>query len=327
VSQQRSIFMALLAVFVATVVLAPGCHNPAAPAGSSNGTNTYLAVLTVSAASNLGGAIQLSVPRTAVHVLRRDKNTILTRALALVAPIVHAQAGATVTGTLVTNIGKVIELTGTYSGGVFSMTGGGYTITATLTGDAAINGTGTAPGDLPAGLVATPPPAAPQPVPANPAGTYNGSFHIDTVQNYSVTHPNQSVPYFTCTVNKAITGTLKLVVTNTTNGHVNGDLSSNWTETPGTTTCGFGFASVSRNTGFDYDGPPTNLQFGLAETGQDGPDHLTRVQGFSGVVSGNTVIGVVSRSFYSTGKNQVGAGPDDVVQGWPTATTAVTLTK
>jgi hypothetical protein len=252
---------------------------------------------------------------------------VLASVLAWVDPVVQAQASVTATGTLVTATAKVIQLTGTYANGVFNVTGGGYTITATLTGNAAINGTGTAPGDLPAGLVATPPPQAPQPVPANPAGTYTGSFHIDTVQNYSVTHPNQSVPYFACTVNIAITGTLKLILTSTGNGNVDGDLSSNWTETPGATTCNFGFAAISRNTGFDYSGPPTNLQFGLAETGVDGPDHLTRVQGFLGVVSGNTVIGIVSRSFYSTGKNQVGAGPDDVVQGWPTVTTSVTLTK
>jgi hypothetical protein len=236
---------------------------------------------------------------------------------------VHAQASVTATGALVTATGKVIQLTGTYANSVFNVTGGGYTITATLTGDAAINGTGTAPGDLPAGLVATPPPLAPQPVPANPAGTYTGSFRIDTVEKYSTTNLNQTTPYFVCTVDMAITGTLKLILTNTGNGQVDGDLSSNWTETPGATTCNFGFAGLSRNTGFDYNGPPTNLQFGLAESGQDGPCSLTRVQGFSGVVSGNTVIGTVSRSFICV----ITSNSSTSTQGWPTVTTSVTLTK
>jgi len=135
------------------------------------------------------------------------------------------------------------------------------------------------------------------------------------------------VPFFTCTVDIAITGALKLVVTNTGAGQINGDLESDWTEKPGATTCGFGFATVSQKTGLDYDGPPTHLQFGRTESGLDGSETVTRVQGFSGVISGNTIIGTMSRSLSVIGKNQNGAGPANVSTGWPTATTSVTLTK
>jgi len=210
---------------------------------------------------------------------------------------------------------------------VFNVTGGGYTITAAVSGAGALTGTGTAPGGLSADVAAAQPPAASQPVPANPAGTYTGSFRIDTVEKYSETNPNQSVPFFTCTVDVAITGTLKLIVTNTGNGQVNGDLASAWTEKPGATNCGFGFATVSQTSGLDYDGPPTNLQFGRTESGLDGFETVTRVHGFSGVISGNTVIGTMFLSLSVTGKNHQGAGPGNVSTGWPTVSTSVTLTK
>ena len=107
----------------------------------------HRAILTTCYAG-LGGTIQLTAPRNASAGLRSDDTGIgLARMLAWLEPSLRAQASGAATGTLVTTNSDVILLTGTYAAGVFNVTGGGYTITATVTGGV-IAGTGTAPGAL-----------------------------------------------------------------------------------------------------------------------------------------------------------------------------------
>lgn len=80
--------------------------------------------------------------------------------------------------------------------------------------------------------------------------------------------------------------------------------------------------------GLDFQGPVTNLQAGRIETGVggNGLGTITRTQGFSGVVSGNTILGTVSRSFNFT--TPIATNPGEThFEGYPVSSASVTLTR
>ena len=289
---------------------------------------TYLGNLSVSGAANLGGSLQLTASQSATAARIADgRRGVLSRIHAWVEPTLHAQARVAATGMLITTGGAAVPLSGTFSAGVFSMAGGGYGLTATVSGGG-ISGSGTAPGGLPTVVSAQAPPPPAVPPPSDPSGTYRGSFRIDTVLVFRNTFPSGGVSQ--CTFNLAIIGTLTMDLQNLGSGQVKGHLAANWQETEVSRTCSFAFTGVGVMTsGIDFQGPVTNLQVGRVESGTGGGDGrgtITRTQGFSGVVSGNTILGTVSRSFNFT--TPIATNPGEThVEGYPVSSVSVTLTR
>lgn len=303
--------------------------SPTAPNGTTaaaTGPNTYLGTLNVAGTADLGGVIQLKASQSSLAMHRSSAEKLLSRLVALVEPSLQAQS-VSATGSLITNSGSVVLLTGTFAANVFSMTGGGYAISATVGGGGSVSGTGTAPGGQPVVVNAPTPPPATTPPPADPSGTYTAPFRIDAVQIFKNTFANGNVNT-NCTFNVAIAGTLTIDVTNKGSGQVRAHLAASWVETTTPRSCPFQGSTLSLTSGLDFQGAATNLQFGRINSGPGGSNNagtVTRAETFSGAISGSSIVGTVSRSFnFTTTTTNPG---ETHVSSYPNTGSSVTLTR
>lgn len=296
------------------------------PTAAAAVPTTYLGALSVAGGSDLGGTLQLKASQGLLaEVDTQRARPSLAQLAGWLVPALLAQSGVSATGTLVTTGGSVVPLTGTYSTNTFNVSGGGYTISATVSGGN-IAGTGTAPGGLSAVVSAPAPPAAPTPAPADPSGTYRASVRIDAVEIFRNTFASGSVNT-NCTFNLAITGNLTIDVQNAGNGQVGAHLTSTWQEAETSRTCAFGFTAPGILTAraLDFQGSATNIQMGAAESGPSGQGTVVRTQGFSGAIGTGQIVGTISRSFNFTTST---SNPGEVhVEAYPTSSTTVTLTR
>ncbi len=288
--------------------------------------NTYLGTLTVPGASALGGVLQLQASKALLAGLPAPAaRQVLNQFWRLLEPRLLAQAGVPAAGSLVLVDGTVVPLSGTYLNGVFTVSGGGYSITATVSGGT-ITGTGTAPGGQPAQVAPPTPVANPAPAPANPAGTYTAPFSF----NVLATFVNSGVPRtaINCNYYVAVAGTLTMTVEDYGNGTVDAHLDASWKETSSPGTCAVTGVISIPTSGLDYIGPATSMQFGRNNLGA-GPNNVgtvSRGEYFSGAISGATVVGTVSRSFNYTAPNPSNPG-ETHTEGYPVTGVSVTLTK
>lgn len=296
------------------------------PTSTATVPTTYLGALSVAGGSDLGGTLQLKASQgllAEAHIERALPS--LAQVGAWLVPALQAQSGVSATGTLVTTGGSVVPLTGTYSTGTFNVSGGGYTISATVSGGN-IAGTGTAPGGLSAVVSAPTPAAAPTPAPADPSGTYRGSVRIDAVEIFRNTFASGAVNT-NCTFNLAITGNLTIEVQNVGNGQVGAHLTSTWQEAETSRSCAFAFTppGTLAARALDFQGSATNIQMGATESGAAGQGTLVRTQGFSGAIGTGQIVGTISRSFNFTTPT---SNPGEVhVEAYPTSSATVTLTR
>ena len=189
-----------------------------------------------------------------------------------------------------------------------------------------ITGTGTAPGGLAAVVNAPAPAATTAPPPADPSGTYTGTFRIDTVQTFKNTYANGNVNT-NCRFNIAITGTLVIDVENKGNGQVYAHLKTTGQESETSRTCSFpsGVGAIVGPAGYDFQGSATNLQFGRAGSGAVGLGTVSRAESFSGAIGVGEIVGMISRSFNFTTATAV---PGEThVEGYPTSSASVRLTR
>ncbi len=301
--------------------------SPTSPSSSTAAAvpNTYLGTLTVPGNSSLGGFLQLQASQGLLAgSLAPAELPLFNRVWRFVEPRLLAQAGVAATGSLVIADASVIPLAGTFLNGIFTVTGGGYAITATVSGGT-ITGNGTAPGGQTAQVSSPTPAPVTTPAPADPSGTYKGSFRFDTTAAFV----NTGVPRtaINCNYKVAIAGTLTMDVTNRGNGAVDAHLIASWTETSSPGTCPVTGVINIPTSGLDYSGTATSMQFGRlnAGTGPGGTGSLTRGEYFSGAISGNTIVGTVSRSFNFTAPTTV-AG-ETHTEGYPVTGVSVTLTR
>jgi hypothetical protein len=265
--------------------------------GSPNG---YLGILSVAGGTELGGTLLLT-------------------------PVA---GGTTASGSLITVAGGAVPLAGSYSGNGFTLTGGGYAIAATA-GSGGLTGTGTAPGGLQATLSVPAAPPTTAPPPADPSGTYKGSFRIDTVLRFRNTLANGTVTV-DCTNIVVITGSLTMEIQNKGGGQVLAHLIAATVETTTPGTC----LGSQTNTlaipfsGLDFQGTGASLQLGRVNSGPGGGDGrgtITRLEAFSGAISGNTIVGTVWRSFNFT--TPVFNAGETHVESFPMSGATVILTR
>lgn len=329
---------------VSLVACACGKSTPTGPTGSTGSTpNTYVAELTL--ASGVTGTLTLRASSSLASREPRDI-PVWSRLLAWVEPAVAAQS-STATGLLVTSDGVVVTLSGTFNNGTFNVSGGGYTIVAAVTSTStgtSISGTATVPGG---GTAAVTPPAmlpGTSPAPANPAGTYSGTFHIETTASYVNRRVSDNSLELNCTFSVTVDGNLKVTIPGVPpSGLVQAQLDSTWTETQVPVSCRLGDvllaavppsvlpSTVSPGPGVAYfEGSASSLVFGHADRGpnQNGQGTITRVENYVGAFSGSTVVMRVSRSFQFVNQfTSTTSGPLTHVSGYPTVSALTTLTK
>jgi hypothetical protein len=330
-----------LALTCAASAIACGKSTPAGPSGPALPAvivNTYVGELSLPGGAS--GTLTLRASTSLASLEPGGIPALLSRLLAWVEPVLGAQ-GSTATGLLVTSNGDVVTLSGTFSGGTFSVSGGGYSVVAAVTitptstsisGTATLPGGGTAAVTPPAGLSGTSPP------PGNPAGTYSGTFRITTSASFVAQRADLSVPPFiNCTYNVTVDGKLTVWIPGVlASGLVQAQLDSSWTETIGTSNCpasvglnAVGPVSPPAGTAY-FEGPAGSLVFGRVNQGPgaNGAGTITRAETFTGAVSGSTVVMKVSRSYQAASSftNNIGVLFNQV-EGYPTVSVLTTLTK
>jgi hypothetical protein len=312
---------------VAIVVVGCGKNNPSGPSNSTPAgavANTFIGV--VSATGGAGGTVQLRAASSLSSLAPGGRKTLFARVLSLVEPIVLAQS-STASGIFIGESGQVATLAGSFSGNTFSVSGGGYSVTATVTGTS-LTGSASLPGGQSATVTASPPVSAPNPPPAVATGFYDGSYQIVADATYRNTLPSDGSLLIQCTYQAVAVGNLTLQITNRSNGDVDAELSYSWTESEGARTCPFVVIASPISPGpgvMHYQGPPTTLTFGRVDQGPNGTGTVVRSETFVGAVSGNTVVGRVSRSFQFT--NSIASPPRNHLSWYPAASTNVVLVK
>jgi hypothetical protein len=324
---------------VSLLAAACGKSTPTSPSGSNNSTgiiNTYVAELNLP--GGVTGTLQLRAS-TSLGSLQPRNEPMLARLLAWIEPAVAAQSSSA-TGLLVTSSGTMVPLSGTYSNGTFNVSGAGYTIVAqvastptgtSISGTATVPGGGSVPVTAPAPLPVTGPP------PANPVGTYVGTYQIVTTGSLINRRISDNNVEQNCVFNVVINGSLSLRLFNVLpNGLTQSELTSSWTESATANvspTCGVGpansWGTISPGSGIaGFEGPATSLVYGHAGSIAMGQGTNTRAEAYLGTVSGDTVVMKVSRSFqFASSFTSVTAGPITSVMGYPTASVTTTLTK
>lgn len=331
----KPVLSLLLSAAAVAAMLTTACSqsgSPSSPSSSTSSTtsaasstpNTYVGSLSVGGGSDLGGSLQLTASSGLLSASNADRAMPgLARVIAWLEPRLHAQSGVPATGMLVTSSGSVVPLSGTYASSVFTVSGGGYSIVASVSGGS-ITGTGTAPGGLAAVVNAPAPAATAAPPPADPSGTYTGTFRIDAVQTFKNTFANGNVST-NCRFNIAITGTVVIDVQNKGNGQVYAHLTTTGQESETSRTCSFPFTGVGGTAGYDFQGSATNLQFGRAGSGSSGSGTVARTESFSGAIGVGEIVGTISRSFnFTTPTSTPG---ETHVEGYPTSSASVRLTR
>lgn len=312
------------AIAILLTASACGSSGPTEPSGDES-ANTYIGVLAVPGGGGLGGIVQLQASEGATA--SRPFGTLgvaFNRLLDQIVPSLWAQATVPATGTLVTDSAQVVQLTGTVADGLYQVGGGGYTISAAVDDQGSVSGSGSAPGGLSASLSPAASPPATSPVPNNPSGSYTGTFEINTVLRHRNTN-TQGAPMGGCNLNIVMNGTLAMEIESLGDGRVEAHLTSSWQErgVPGGS-CTHQHTTLNLGpSGLDFIGPASNLQLGRTESGTVAQGIVTRTEGFSGAISGNTIVGTVYRAFNYT--TPIPGGTH--MEAWPTSTTTVTLTK
>lgn len=301
--------------------LASACGGGATEPDPETFAKSYLGVLAVNGADGLGGVFQVSTTGTGGGQLARTslQSRWANLADALVPPL-WAQASTPVSGVLMTNAGEVVPLAGTLSGGSVTVSGGGYSINAAAGASGGLVGTGTAPGGLAAAVTAPPIPPVTAPAPADPSGTYTGTFQMTTTLRHRNTAPSGQV-VAACNVPVVISGTATLDIERLSNGQLESHLETQWSEiAQGTGTCPAGYTySMNFFSGLDFIGSAGSLITGRVLTSGG----VTRTEAFTGAVSGNTVVGTIFRSFQYT----VPVTGAIHVEGFPNVSAAMTLTR
>jgi hypothetical protein len=315
------------ACFVALVTQCVSCGGSSPTSASNSPTNGSNTTSGTSTATYLGN---ITIGDKTGTVLARAASTlsslaprwpVLARLLSVMEVPVYADSAS---GLLSLSDGTVVTLSGTFSGGTFSLSGGGYAMTLATSG-ASLSGSGTAPSG--ATVVVSPPDqvATPTPVPANAAGTYTGSFRIEAPSYDINTFVSDGSIAVNCTYTTVVTGTLTLTL-NARGDSYHAVLSAMWTDTQTVGSCpshAAGTVSVPGPEGSSYDGPPSNIETAFVSQGPVNGGAMTRVGTFVGAVSGNTIVGRYARSeAYS-----INLGTQIHKEGYAAAAGNVVLTK
>ena len=317
--------------------------SPTGPTTSTAIVNTYVAE--VSLGGGATGTLTLRASGSLAS-LEPSRVPVLSRLLAWVEPAVAAQS-STASGFLVTSNSDVISLSGTFSGGTFNVSGGGYTIVAAVTNTStgtSISGTATVPGGGSAAVTPPPPLPVTSPPAANPVGTYSGTFHIETTMSYDNRRVSDNSLELNCIFGVTTDGTLSLRLFNVLpSGLVQSELTTQWSESRRPLSCRLGTVALSaippsvssENVSpaagvIGFEGSASSLVYGRVTQGPNngGQGLITEVESYVGAVSGTTVVMSVSRSHKFVNQfTSSTSGPITSVLAYPMVRVTTTLTK
>jgi len=298
--------------------------NPTAPGGGVPAAlSTFVGTLEVPGGAGLGGLLVLN-KSSSVVASRSAPGRWLSALSDLLQPALLAQSSAS--GTLVTDAGPVVPLTGTFNNSTFRMSGGGYSIMATVNG-AAISGSGTAPGSVSAQVMSMPTPVA-STNPPNPSGTYTSPFQITPTKTFKLVRNDNGVVMANCQEPRSVDGNLSIRLSTDDGNTWDGHLGASWTERPNGTPTGFGCAAVGGTNsdfyGIDFRGPLDTLVFARVHTqAQNGLTDVTTL-GFVGVINNSTIQGRFWISYITSG---ITAAAQTLTIGYPATAVNLTLTK
>jgi hypothetical protein len=243
------------------------------------------------------------------------------RLVALIETPLQAQ-GSPATGKLIFDDGSVAALTGTFGGDMFSLSGDGYTVNASISGKS-LAGSGTGPGGI--NVIVTSVQVPSGTVPSSPEGTYRGSYSIQAPSLRTSRSVTTGAYFLNCTYNTIISGTLEILIRSDP-GSYYGHLTTTWTETEGSPgTCPFRVisspVSPAGPSGTDYNGDLTSLVFAFDDRGTSNGAAITRLETFAGAFSGSAIVGRVSFSFSANSTE----GNSQNFSGYPQTGVDVTL--
>ncbi len=321
--------LALVSAFVA-LTLACSKSSPSTPStptpGASVTVSTYVGTLIVPGGGGLGGMLLLTKSSGSTFANRRLTPSWLTTLIDFVQPTLSAQSSSA-SGTLVTDAGPVVQLSGTFANNTFSLAGGGYSITATVAGTS-VMGSGSAPGGVPAQVNAVPPPSGAPPSPSA-EGTYRSQFRIDAPYNVRVVRTDTGAVMANCSVTMRIDGTMSIHLSREPSGYT-GFMLVSWTERAEGTPSGFGCPPFTVNNfgpfGINYLGPLDSLVFASREVSTQGAFTTTRTQAFVGALTGTTVQGTYWKALHHQGTGS-GSPPTNLTEGYQNSSTPMTLIK
>jgi len=324
----RQITCLFLAVGIMAGVAACSGSSPTGPGGGATpSVGTYVGTLSVPGDAGLGGLLLLK-KNSSFMAGGPAPGRWLAGLLDLVEPRLLAQSAAT--GTLVTDAGPVVALTGTFNSTTFTMSGGGYSISATVNG-ATISGTGTAPGGAVA-QVENMAPSVPPVLPANPSGTYRSSFQANPLWTFKIVRADNGVVQANCKEPRNVSGDVSIRLSHDTGSTWDGQLLVTWTERPGGPATGFGCGAAGTTNSFgpfgiDFRGTiDVPLVFVGGETTLQNGFTYVRTLGFVGVVNGNSLDGRFWIGFSRTG-NVAGPPAQAWTEGYPVTNVSLSLSK
>ncbi len=317
-----------IAYVVAAILATSACSGGETTGPGAPLVKTFSGELVVSGSDELSGTFVVSTSTNGAVVLRR-RNQILSTVAATVVKPLFAQAPEQVSGTLFTNGGNAVTLTGTVTNNSLALTGGSYTITGTAGAGGAVSGTGTAPGGLSA-IVNAPIVLATSSMPSNPTGTYFTAF---TMSGF-IKHETQNDFYqviASCAKPLKIDGTLYLNISKRSDGRLDAHIDIRWTESslPGGS-CPLGYShSHTEYFGIDFTGDASNyLQAHRTHTvGSISSPTGKNMRGaiFLASFSGSTIKGLLSLQMNAT--IPVDNGTRTHKEWIPGVSTSVTLVK
>jgi hypothetical protein len=222
------------------MIAAAGCGSKSPAGPTSNGSQNNFTPGPLASVPVYVGQVQLSTGATGTLLLRPSavfaavtskRPEIVNVILDLFGATLHAQ-GSAASGELILPTG-VIDLTGTYTGSTFSVSGGGYALTAAESGGS-LSGTGTAPegGNLTVSPPA-PPNAAPAPAPSDASGTYKVTYSVTTPEHARSTSIATGAIAEDCNYSIVMSGTLTLQLQSSGSGTYAARLVDDWSESDG----------------------------------------------------------------------------------------------
>jgi len=219
-------------------------------------------------------------------------------------------------GTLTPGDAAAIPLAGTYDGTTFNVTGGGYSITATVNA-ATLSGTGKAPTGQVANVT-----GAGGAVSTAPAGTYSGTYSSTTLWTYSNSRDGVGCMWIV-----QVAGTLVMKVSGTPD-KLTAEWSDRFTETEvNRFSCPFAFNGGGlKSEDWDYSGasPIRLAEIIQSASGGVSSKGITNLQ--AEVITGVGMVGTINHQTYSLAA-AVGPGPAGNITSTSTATANFTLKK
>jgi hypothetical protein len=204
---------------------------------------------------------------------------------------------------------EAVNLTGTYSGGTFTVSGGGYSLTAAVSGTS-LSGSGTGPQGSSMNVSPQPPLNA-APAPSNAAGVYGATYSFIAPTRSRSWQRDTGIVREDCNFSTSISGELILELKSAASGSYTGILFDDWRESDGPPgSCNprlvatpdpyteFRGESITRLNRTEAAVSATAANFAWVERGPlpNGSGTHSRSVVVTGVVSGATVVARFSRT-------------------------------